>query len=793
MIRRPQTGEGHHRGGPQAREPQRAASWRNEPTPTAPSGSGYLKAGVCCVLAAACLVIYAQTLRFDFTNYDDDKYSTDNSMVKAGLTGQGVVWALTTTHTGYWHALTWLSLMLDVTVFGPGPAGHHLVNVLIHVASSMLLFLTLARLTGSVWRSACVAILFAVHPLNVESVAWISERKNVLSTFFWMLTLLAYASYAARPGVLRYSLVLVPFALGLMAKPMGVTLPCVLLLLDVWPLNRLQQAGTGSRGKAARLLQLVVEKLPFVPFIVACSIMTYVAQHSGGITVSLEAIPFGARIASALVGYLQYMRMMVWPAGLAVFYPHPGTTLPLWQPVLATVALAAITALVSRWGRLPPYAAVGWLWYLGTLVPVIGIVQVGSQAYADRYAYVPLIGLFIAITWTAADLAPRLRLPNALLPSIAGGLFFSLTLCARHQVGYWRDSGTLFTHALDVTRNNGLAHNNLGAYLASTSRRSEAIAEYEAALRINGRAKESLCNLAKTLSELGRTDEAILYAQRAVEAGPTYSTAHTTLGNLMSRAGKTDQAITHYRRAQSLNPNSVEAHYNLGLLLESKGLHDQAISEYEATLRLDPMHTSAHNNLAIALAAQGRIDQAVAHYRHAIRLSPVHVGARYNLAATLAMQGKLDDAITEYREVLRVAPRDAMAHKNLGVALHRRGRTADALDHFREAAAIRPDWPEPMNDIAWILATDRNPVGRNGGEALRLAQRVCELTHGAHPAALDTLAAAYAELGRFDQAAGIAQKGIDLATLSGNLELVRQMKDRLRRYQSSQPYRESGP
>ena len=518
---------------------------------------------ICFALLVLTLAAYQSVRRHEFVAYDDDRYITANARIQQGLTWNNVAWSLTTLEVANWHPLTWLSHMADCQLYGLNPSGHHLTNLLFHLINVVLLFYVLQLMTRAVWPSAVVAALLSVHPLNVESVAWVSERKNLLSTLFWLLTMWAYFRYVRRPGVRRYLLVLAAFILGLMSKPMLVTLPCVLLLLDYWPLERLSEGGgeaangrqalnqedeqtsqTDPRSKGLNrrvVFRLMLEKAPLFLMAVASSIITIKAQRMDG-ALNVRALSLGARLANALVSYVAYIHKMVWPARLAVLYPHPGATLPLWSVIVAALVLASITILVILGRKKYPYLVVGWLWYLGTLVPVIGIVQVGSQAMADRYAYVPLIGLFIIIAWGARDLARALHLRSYWLAAAAITILIALTLTTWRQLSYWQNSITLFEQALRVTDNNDIAQNNLGAVLVRKGRLDEGLAHLYEAVRLNPNYGTAYDNIAVTLYQQG--------------------------SQIMQDENRTREAIDLFRRALELKPNFTEAQQNLDRLLE---------------------------------------------------------------------------------------------------------------------------------------------------------------------------------------------------------------------------------
>jgi len=452
---------------------------------------------ICVLLVLATFAIYSQIQDHEFINFDDDLYITNNLNVQAGLTSESVKWAFTTSHPPYWHPVTWLSHILDYQLYGLHPKGHYLTNLFLHISSVLILFIVLFRMTGALWQSGFVAAMFALHPLNVESVVWIAERKNVLSTLFWLMTMWAYIHYAEKPTVKRYGLVFLFFTLGLMSKPMLVTLPFVLLLLDYWPLRRLKfgqerggnETSEKNTAKRSETLRLVFEKIPLFLLTIGLGIVTFIAQKSSGNMNYMENRTFSTRLANAMVSYLEYFEKMIWPEKLAVFYPHPGNTLSVWQGILCGVALVSITIISIRLIRKAPYFAVGWFWYLGTLVPVIGIVQVGGHAMADRYAYIPLIGIFIIVAWGVPELISKWRYKEKVLSISVGIIIFTLLITTWRQVSHWKNSITIFKHAIRVTDkkypNTARIHNNLGAALSAERKIEEAISHYKMAIKIN--------------------------------------------------------------------------------------------------------------------------------------------------------------------------------------------------------------------------------------------------------------------------------------------------------------------
>ena len=598
----------------------------------------------CLCLAVVTAAVYAPVRQHQFLILDDVEYVTGNAQVQNGLRLQSLAWAFTHSHSANWHPLTWISHMLDCQVWGLDPGGHHLTNLLIHAVNATLLFLVLKAMTGTRWRSAVVAALFAWHPLHVESVAWVAERKDVLSAFFWLLTLAAYWRYVRQPHWQRYLLVVLCYALGLMAKPMLVSLPFVLLLLDYWPLERF--APVASRSTLRVVGRLFWEKLPLFLLAAASSIVTFVVQRRAGAFDASEGVSFSLRLANALLNYCAYVLKAVWPVDLAVFYPF-RTMIVGWQVAGSAVLLGVVTALVIA-SRRARFLAVGWLWYLGSLVPVIGLVQVGAQGMADRYTYIPLIGIFIMLAWGVARVVerqPRWRIEAVLG---AGGLLAACLVCTWMQLRYWADSKTLFEHTLSAT------------------------------------------------------------------------------------------------------PESAFVHFALGDTLKSQ--HD--------------------------------IDGAIRHYVEAVRLGPPNYKNALHLGGILLLRGRAEEAAVQFQEALRLNPGSPDAHGDLAEALAQQGKLDQALAHFREALRLKPDLLDAQNNLAWLRATETNSQYRDGAEAVRLAERAAELTGRKKPSILDTLAAALAETGRFDEAVQTAEQALALSrsmnqtqaveTITGHIELFRQ-------------------
>jgi tetratricopeptide (TPR) repeat protein len=555
---------------------------------------------MCAVFVAATLFVYWKIWTHDFIGYDDDKYVAQNRYVSQGLSRESVIWAFRSTHASNWHPLTWLSHMLDVELYGMKPGAHHMTSLLFHILNSLLLFIVLRKMTGHVWQSGVVALLFAIHPLHVESVAWVAERKDVLSTFFWMLTLWSYTRYTRLPGMIRYLPVVGFFALGLMAKPMVVTLPFVMLLLDFWPLNRIQsrqlENHNGKPVAGLSVLQLVYEKIPlFVLAGISC-VITLIAQKKGEALGLLDAYPLVMRLANAAISYVKYLQKLFWPHDLAILYPYPAT-LKVWEISGACALLGAITFL-SIWHRKRfPWLFVGWFWYAGTLLPVIGLVQVGVQAMADRYTYIPLIGVFVILSWGTIELCNSWRYRKMALIAIAAVVFSLQISSARAQVSFWKNSIRLFEHTLRVTAGNYVIHNNLGFELASQGQKDRALKHYSEALRINPGFELAHINYGSTLFAQGKIEESFAYNQALLKIRPEFAGVHYNFGILLLKTGRIDEAIVHFHEALRLKPDYAAAYNGLGAAMVAKGKIEEAIAHFKAALQIKPDLADAQNNL----------------------------------------------------------------------------------------------------------------------------------------------------------------------------------------------------
>jgi protein O-mannosyl-transferase len=645
--------------------------------PPAPRrGSRKLTAWLCVLLAGATIAFYGPVTHYRFILWDDGDYVTENRDVQDGLAWSTVKWAFTSTDAANWHPLTWLSHALDCQFFGLDPAGHHFHNVLLHALNAVLLFLILRRLTARLWPSLLVAALFALHPLNVESVAWVAERKNVLSTLFFLLAIGAYARYAQNPNWRRYLLVAGLFAAGLMAKPMVITLPFVLLLLDYWPLERFS-----FRASRVSFLRLALEKVPLLLLSAANAWITIVAQRSGYAVRTLAEFPFPIRVENAVLAYGSYLRKTLWPSRLAAFYPHPAHTLTAWQLALPSVVLLAVTALVIVFRR-RRYLPVGWFWFLGTLVPVIGLVQVGDAAFADRYAYIPVIGLFVMIAWGLDDLAEarQIRVAWRAIPAVS--VLTILSLVTLRQIGFWGSEYALWAHTVQVTGQNSYAHLQLGDALMHPAtamsahdlaeldtrqkRLDEARRQYEEAIASSGqltvRDANGNLNLAVTLSSLEnvsrlRNQSGAAGLKHNDEALNDCEEALNNLGVIASLEGDSTQAIALWQAAIALVPNYGDALSNLGHELLKTGQHEQAQSHLMKALADNPDRPGTQADLGVLLAERGDFEEARRHLELSLALNPRNAQAEKNLCSVLNRMGQPDEARAHCQAALRLGQR----------------------------------------------------------------------------------------------------------------------------------------
>ncbi len=561
------------------------------------------------LLAMITFAVYSQVIWHDFINLDDNKYVTDNPIVNKGLTIEGVKWAFNIGYESNWHPLTWLSHMLDCQIFGLNPAGHHLVNVFIHIINTLLLFAILNAMTGSIWCSAFAAAAFALHPLHVESVAWIAERKDVLSTFFAMLTIAAYLRYTKKPSIQRYLPAILLFALGLMSKPMLITLPFVLLLLDYWPLNRIE--GVNSKT----LIPLIIEKIPFFVLSALSSIITFIAQQKGGAVLDITLHPFRLRLVNAIVAYAKYIIKIVYPTQLAVIYPFDDFKTLVYQAIPAALLLIAISIIVIRLSKTHRYLFVGWFWYLGTLVPVIGLVQVGIQSMADRYTYIPSIGLFIIAAWGLPELFAKWRYRQRALWAISAIVLLSWSVNSLYQLTFWQNSIELLEHTTNVTKNNALVYGNLAAAYNDIGQPQKAIEVCNKALSLKPDDTKALTNLGIAFGQLKKYDDAIKTLKKGIEINPNDAELHYNLAYTYTQAGQSSLAMQHYQKAIEVNPTFAAAYCNLGVLYGELNQYDKAIESFKKAVEIKPDYADAYYNLGFAYSLIGDKKSAIEQYK----------------------------------------------------------------------------------------------------------------------------------------------------------------------------------
>ena len=671
------------------------------------------------LLAVVTFIAFEPIIHNSFISFDDGGYIFDNSYVTSGLTLKSIIWAFTNVYTNNYHPLTLLSHMLDCEFYGTNPGGHHFTNLLFHIANTLLLFLVLGHMTKKVWASAFVAALFALHPLHVESVAWASERKDTLSTFFWMLTILAYMRYVERSGTGRYLLTLVLFVLGLLSKPMLVTLPFVLLLLDHWPLNRFGNT---------RLRRLILEKIPFFVLSAILSIITFMIQQKIGLLKSFSDYPLQWRIENALVSYIIYIEKMFWPVSLAIFYPHPKGDIPLWQITGAVLALVLITSLALWKLRQRPYIAVGWLWFLGTLVPVIGVFQIGIQARADRYTYIPYIGLFIIIAWGISNLLARLRYRKVIFSLSAGILLSALGIKTYIQTIYWHNDILLYKHAAEVVENNWWAHYFLGKAFALQKEFEEAIIQFKETLRIDPENATIYNEMAKAFLDKGDVNEAVRLYQDFLPPLPEdlneprgmdtslakrndiltlaelYANANINFATALVRQGNIDQAVRRFEEALRVAPDSAIKCRNLAKSLCQSGRLEDSVRIYQMIVQLMPNDSEVYTGLGIALVQQGKLDEAVSCFTKVVSIEPHLAGGYINLGNALNLQSKSNEAIDCYIKAVQLEPDSVLAHYRLGRILVQRGEIDEAIVHFNQAIRIDPNYIAARESLGLVLA-----------------------------------------------------------------------------------------
>jgi tetratricopeptide (TPR) repeat protein len=750
------------------------------------------------LLAGVTFVVYLPVKTLDFVNYDDLAYVTANSFVSNGLTWKGVVWAFQNFHSSNWHPITWISHMVDCQLYGLRPAGHHVTSALFHIANSLLVLRLLKGLTGAFWRSAFVAGLFALHPLRVESVAWVAERKDVLSGFFGLLCLMAYVRYAREKSEIRnpkfenqkghvfYVMALALFALGLMSKPMLVTWPLVMLLLDFWPLNRMSKSD--GRETFGYFGKLFVEKIPFFALSAGSSVITFLAQRQGGAVVPVQSFPLLFRMENAVMSYVRYLGKLFYPHNMAVVYPKVAGW-PMEEVLLAGIALVVVSVVVLA-NRRRGYLVAGWFWFVVTLVPVIGLIKVGEISMADRYTYLPAIGIFLLFTWGISELAsgrPKFSIPLAFG---AAGILVGCGLITSRQIPFWQNAETLFKHALAVTGKNPLADINLGVYYTQNGQLNRAREHYESAIAINPSFAEPWNGLGYILAEEKKFDEAIPHYEKAVQLKPELTDTRINFGKALFQVGRINEAIEQFREAVRLNPNDAIGHYNLGYSLFAAGDKGGAIREYHFATDLNPKFVAAWYNLGNVLVHDGKIDEALACYQKVLEIEPGDVVAHEGLGEVLLSLGKSELAANEFSAALQKKPDDPAAHYQLALALTSQGKSKEAVEHYRRGLKSFQDIPAALNNLAWILATYPDPEVRNGAEAVALAEKACNLTEYKEPVFVGTLAAAYAEAGRFVDAVAAAEKARSLAEAAHSDELAAKNGQLLELYRAGKAFRD---
>ena len=645
---------------------------------------------VCLLLTVATLTVYMGVNQHAFISFDDGAYVSKNLVVRTGLTPENLAWAFSFEEKAgnYWQPLTWLSHMLDVDLYGLDPGRHHLTNVFFHIANAILLFLALNRMTGARWRSAFVAGLFALHPLNVESVAWLAERKNVLSTFFWMLTLLTYAFYNERPGRIRYAALLIVFTLGLLAKPMLVTLPFVLLLLDFWPLGRTGRPQTVSAFMKTGY-RLVLEK---IPLFLLSGLAVYLASASLrglGSYIPLQSVPMSLRLENAIVSYVKYMGKMIWPEHLAVFYPYP-TSIPMWQILGALIFVVGLSIFVLLMHKRCAYLSVGWFWFIGTMIPVIGLVQAGLwPEMADRWAYVPMVGLFMMISWGGKQILDRWR-PARTLGAIASTIVLvALMVISQIQVGYWADSITIFEQAVKATDGSWVAHSNLGKALTDSGRSAEAFKHYAAAVRYNPNSAHAHLNFGSGLLARGKIDEAIEHFRQALQLVPNFPEVHNNMGLAMVRSGKIEAAINYFQQALSLNPNFANAAKNLKLATSINEQINRAARGMRASLGFRPQKDDLDLRMVELSNRKREVIDAVAKYRHALAMQPGYNGlAEINITAAAEVMQEYEHLLPVLLKAIQLQPASADAHYHVACIYSRKGLHQEARKWLEKAETI---------------------------------------------------------------------------------------------------------
>jgi tetratricopeptide (TPR) repeat protein len=720
---------------------------------------------ICLGLAAATVAVYWRVGTFAFLDYDDPSIFFLNGFVHDGLAWKSVVWGATTSYYEYWHPLMWWSHMLDCQLFGMNAGLHHLVSLAFHVANTLLVFALFRRMTGMVWRSAMVAALFGLHPLHVESVAWLAERKDLLSTFFALLSMWAYAGYVERAKVQNprskacYALALFMFLLGLLSKPMVVTLPFVLVLLDYWPLNRIEDLRVrildfGKRGGKNTLGRMVWEKWPFFGLTAMFCFITWYSVKAGNHLPSVKAGSEDVHWPNIPVAYVRYLWKTIYPCNLAVLYPMPDH-IPVWQVMGAMAALLGITWLVMR-ARESRFLFFGWFLFLGVLVPTIGVVRVGAQAMADRYMYESATGLFVAAVWGVAELSKRWRYRTALLSGLGGIAVAACAAVCWIQVQYWYDSVSLWKHCLAAGYESVIAHHDLGRALIDAGEPGKGLDEYEAALKMD----------------------------------PDDPYANQGYGTALLAAGRLNEATNYLAKALQVDPGNASVHGDMGMAMMGLTNYDEAMAQIWEEIRLEQNPAAAYAKMGKIYSAQGKSDDAENWYLKALQQNSAYGPAYYYLGVEYAQRGKLDEAATNLVRATELSPAALSFRIRLAQVYDQQGKIAEAISAYHAALRLNPHAPETMNNLAWILATTPDPTLQNGAEAVKLGLQACELTHWDMTLFIGTLAAAYAAAGDFDKAVETAQKACDVATAHGEKELLQANQNLMAQYKNRQPFRQ---
>jgi tetratricopeptide (TPR) repeat protein len=742
---------------------------------------------ICLALAVLTVALYAPALRCQFLTLDDPVYVSENRHVQGGLTPENIVGAFRVNTAGNWHPLTLLSHMLDCQIYGLRPWGHHLTNVLLHAANCVLIFLVLMRMTGALWRSACVTALFAAHPVHVESVAWVAERKDVLSSFLCLLAIWAYIRQVEEFKVQSSSfkvfrgLCMLVFVLALMAKPMVVTLPFVLLLLDFWPLNRVHGLDFPTWKR------LALEKWPmFALSAVWCGIAIW-AQRVGQAVASTTELSVPQRIIHAPIAYLDYVRVLIFPCRLAAFYPYEHHEPVLWG-VVGGAALLLATWLFSAQAQKRPGLIMGWLWFLGMLVPVIGLVQVGGQGWADRYVYLPSIGFFVMAVWAVAEWAERHSAAKLVMPLLLG----ALSVATWKEIHYWKDTSTLFGRAIEVTSDNYVAMTLVGTAEEDKGHLDKAVDLYRQALASKPKYPEAHFFLARALEKQGHTEEAISEYREAIRLQPSFDTAHIMFGLLLARERKFDEAISQYQAALKTNPESSVAESDWGTALSAEGRSQESIPHFEKAVRLDSSLADSHSRLGIAYLQTGRVPEGTAELRAALKIKPDDGETRFNLGQALNQQQQWAEAAALLQPLALSQPTNSNLQFQYGLDLEHLGRTKEAMDCYTAALRQNPDFPDALQHSAWIASTDAQPDLRNGTKAVEMAAHACVLTGQNRPSMLLTLAAAYAESGRFEEALATIGKAEALAKAQGQMGFETQAEHLRATFAAGKPFHGDG-